>query len=111
MVTGRTSDEWMSLRVSRWYSSVYLNLKDPDVLLLDFVAHFLDGGGVVFHHLDLLERDSSFVLLGVRMHGSKSADINNQLMTFRREAVVAEQLCRVRIRRCLEHAGRSEDEW
>ena len=37
--------------------------EDLDVMLLDLVAHLLNGGGIVFHDLDLLERRASGLFL------------------------------------------------
>ena len=50
------------------------------------------------------------LFLGLRMHGAQAADIDDQLLALRREAVGSEQLRGVRVRRRLEHAGRADDQ-
>src|SRR6185437_5891212 len=80
------------------------------VLGLDLVGGFLDAGGVLLHGFDLLERLSPGLLLHLRMHRALATDVGYELLAFRRETETLEQPRRVRIRRLLEHAVRTDHE-
>src|SRR5690348_16682949 len=77
---------------SRRRSTFGSNVEDLDVMLLDLVAHLLDRGGIVLHHLDIFKRRTAGLFLGVRVHRTQAADIDDELLALGREAVAAEQL-------------------
>src|ERR1700682_4626425 len=54
-----------------WPCPVGSDAEDFRVALLDLIRLLLDGGRVVFHDLDVLERGASRFFLGLRMHGAQ----------------------------------------
>src|SRR5262245_16150524 len=85
------------------------------VARLDFLALLLDGCGVLFHGLERAERTPPIGLLDLRVHRAQLADVDDELLTFRGEAVELEQPRRIGVRRPLEdrirpdHEGRAFD--
>src|SRR5262245_41562507 len=75
-----------------------------DVSCLDLLAVLEHRHRIILHHLDLAERRTAGMLLDIRMHRSQPADVNAQLLAFRREAEALEQARCVRVWRRLEQA-------
>src|SRR5438477_10431707 len=77
---------------------------------LDLLAFLLDGGRVFLQDLDLVERLAAVGLLHLRVQRAQLADIDDELLALRREAVELEQPCGIRVRGVLEDAVRADDE-
>src|SRR5258706_7708886 len=87
------------------------NAEDLGVTRLDRVAFFFHGCGVILHGLDILERLAPRLLLGLRMHRTQTADVDDQLLGVAAKAERLKQFCRVRMRRVLEDTVRADDQW
>ena len=68
------------------------NMEDLLIARLDLFALLLGAGGVFLHQLDVGERLAARLLLDLRMQRTQAADIDDDLLRFRREAIVLEQL-------------------
>src|SRR5262249_11235500 len=84
--------------------------EDLRVARLDLLAILENCRGVVFHQLDLAQRRASRMLLGLRMHRPQPADIDAELLAFRREAEALEQARCIRVWCRLEQAIRPDDQ-
>src|SRR5215471_10384350 len=84
--------------------------EDLRVARLDLLAILENCRGVVFHRLDLAQRRAPGMLLGLRMHRPQTADIDAELLTFRREAEALEQARCIRAWCGLEQAIRPDDQ-
>src|SRR5713101_8420962 len=96
----------LAIRYSPLFS---LHPEQLAVARLDLFAHLVDAGSVLLHGLDLVERLAAGLLLGRRMHRAQSAEIDDQLLAFRREAVALEQPRRIRVGRVLENSVGADD--
>src|SRR5580692_1332747 len=85
--------------------------EDSCIARLDAVALLFHRDRVVLHGLDVLERHAPGLLLGLRMHRAQAADIDDELLGLRAEAERLKQPGRVRIRRVLEDAVGTDDQW
>src|ERR1700754_1416917 len=86
------------------------NVEDLAVAGFDRCALFFDGGRIVLHGLDILERRAPRLFFCLRMRRAQAAGIDDELLRIAAEAERLEQLCRVRIRRSLEDAIGADDE-
>src|SRR3954468_20023211 len=82
--------------------------EDLAVARLDVLRAFLDARRIVLHHLDVLEGLAPRLLLGARMDRAQRADVDDELLAFRREHVALQEPCRVRIGCVLEDRVRPD---
>src|SRR5262245_13249979 len=61
------------------------------VARLDLFARLFDPGGVFFHGVDVAEGFAAGLVLDQEVHRAQGAEIDDQLLAFRREAVALEQ--------------------
>src|SRR6185436_10839967 len=86
------------------------NLEQLGVTHPDLFAVLLDAFGVVLQRLDVLERPVTGLLLGLGMHRAQAADVDDELLALRAEAIALEQARRVGVRCVLEQAVRADDQ-
>src|SRR5262249_13164860 len=84
--------------------------EDLRVARLNLLAIFENCRGVVFHHVVLAQRRAPRMLLGLGRHRPQPADIDAELLAFRREAEALEQARCIRVWCCLEQAIRADDQ-